>query len=197
MADFLTLSEASDRLNVHPTTLRRWADHGDILVMVTPGGHRRFPVTEIERLKLGSGSANVEDSIEVLIQNALSSTREGLKDSSRKAWVDSMDEEEKNQKRESGREVMALLSEFIKSDNDDERILNRAKELGAEYGHGAYRSGMTMSTVVTATMFFRDKIIEAISSGEERGVVVDALRRTHNFLNSLLIAATDAFEADR
>ena len=39
---WLTLSEAAEQLGVHPTTLRRWADNGDIPVSVTPGGHRRF-----------------------------------------------------------------------------------------------------------------------------------------------------------
>ena len=47
--DWLGLNEASKRLGVHPTTLRRWADTGEIAVMVTPGGHRRFAVAEIER----------------------------------------------------------------------------------------------------------------------------------------------------
>jgi excisionase family DNA binding protein len=49
-ADLLSLSDAAALLGVHPVTLRRWADQGDVLVMVTPGGHRRFPRTEIERL---------------------------------------------------------------------------------------------------------------------------------------------------
>ena len=38
---WLSLKAASKKLNVHPTTLRRWADNGDIPVMLTPGGHRR------------------------------------------------------------------------------------------------------------------------------------------------------------
>ena len=37
-ADLLTLSDAAALLGVHPATLRRWADQGDVLVMVTPGG---------------------------------------------------------------------------------------------------------------------------------------------------------------
>ena len=39
---WLTLSQAAQELGVHLTTLRRWADNGDIPVMLTPGGHRRF-----------------------------------------------------------------------------------------------------------------------------------------------------------
>lgn len=39
---WLTLKDASDVLGIHYTTLRTWADNGDIPVFRTPGGHRRF-----------------------------------------------------------------------------------------------------------------------------------------------------------
>ena len=58
-SELLSLTEAASLLGVHPATLRRWADQGDILVMVTPGGHRRFPRSEIDRLR--GASANMED----------------------------------------------------------------------------------------------------------------------------------------
>ena len=40
--NWLTLTQAAKRLNVHPTTLRRWTNNGEIPFMLTPGGHRRF-----------------------------------------------------------------------------------------------------------------------------------------------------------
>ena len=53
----LTLREAADALAVSPNTLRRWGERGRIQVERTAGGHRRFPVSEIERLNAeGSGS---------------------------------------------------------------------------------------------------------------------------------------------
>ena len=193
MGDFLTLSEAAERLDVHPTTLRRWADQGDILVMVTPGGHRRFPVSEIERLRQGS-SEGISGSIELIIQSVLSETRKELKDNGKSKWANSLNEEERNKKRETGREIMSLLSSFIKSEQGDQESLLKAQEIGAQYGKDAREAGMSISTVVSATMFFRDKIIEAFSESEERNGLVEALRRTHHFLNTLLISATKAFE---
>lgn len=53
------LGEAADRLGVHPVTLRRWSESGKIRAVRTPGGHRRFPESEIRRLK-GMGDS-VED----------------------------------------------------------------------------------------------------------------------------------------
>jgi len=39
---WLSLGQASAMLNVHPSTLRRWADGGLVPCQRTPGGHRRF-----------------------------------------------------------------------------------------------------------------------------------------------------------
>ncbi|MBF8286101.1 MAG: DNA binding domain protein, excisionase family [Anaerolineales bacterium] len=46
---WVSIKEAAQWLGVHPTTLRRWVDAGEIPVMLTPGGHRRFSVSDIER----------------------------------------------------------------------------------------------------------------------------------------------------
>jgi len=48
--EFLTPAEAAHRLRVSPITLRSWAEKGLIQVQVTAGGHRRYPLAEIERL---------------------------------------------------------------------------------------------------------------------------------------------------
>ena len=49
-AAWLSLHEASQRLNVHPATLREWADRGRIRTFRTPGGHRRFSVEDVDAL---------------------------------------------------------------------------------------------------------------------------------------------------
>jgi excisionase family DNA binding protein len=46
----LSLGPASRLLGVHPDTLRRWADEGRIETFLSPGGHRRFDVRELERV---------------------------------------------------------------------------------------------------------------------------------------------------
>ena len=46
--EVLRLSEAAALLGVHPDTLRRWADAGQVPCTRTPGGERRFTRTDIE-----------------------------------------------------------------------------------------------------------------------------------------------------
>ena len=44
------LNEAAKLLGVTPKTLREWDRVGKIEVIKTPGGHRRVPISEIERI---------------------------------------------------------------------------------------------------------------------------------------------------
>jgi len=48
--DLLSPNEAAKRLSVSPITLRNWADKGLIRAVTTLGGHRRYPLREVERL---------------------------------------------------------------------------------------------------------------------------------------------------
>ncbi|MCZ6765332.1 MAG: helix-turn-helix domain-containing protein, partial [bacterium] len=69
---WLSLGEAARRLNVHPTTLRRWASNGDIPVMVTPGGHRRFAPADVERIaQIHHGVQRVPDIKKIFASEAL------------------------------------------------------------------------------------------------------------------------------
>lgn len=53
----LTPAETAKRLRVSPVTLRLWADKGLLRVHATAGGHRRYPLSEVERLLRGPGAA--------------------------------------------------------------------------------------------------------------------------------------------
>jgi len=43
----LTLSEACERLCIHPNTIRKWDRQGKIRVVRTVGGRRRVPESEV------------------------------------------------------------------------------------------------------------------------------------------------------
>jgi excisionase family DNA binding protein len=50
MKHHLTPGEAAERLGVHVSTLNRWADAGHLETYRTPGGHRRFRVSDVNRM---------------------------------------------------------------------------------------------------------------------------------------------------
>ena len=47
----LTPAQAANALGVSIDTLRRWEKAGKITVRRTPGGQRRFPTSEVDRLR--------------------------------------------------------------------------------------------------------------------------------------------------
>ncbi len=60
---YLTPNQVAELLMVTPTAVRQWAEKGELSALTTPGGHRRFLPSEVDRfahqrgLTLNSGSA--------------------------------------------------------------------------------------------------------------------------------------------
>src|SRR5439155_13174276 len=80
MADangWLTLREACARLDVHPATLRQWADRGRLRAFRTPGGHRRFSAEDVEAL-LATLSSAPSPEVQLLLDATLGRARREL-----------------------------------------------------------------------------------------------------------------------
>ncbi len=196
----LTLKEAAGRLNVHPATLRRWADNGDVLVMVTPGGHRRFPVSEIERLV---GDRSVTESSEAvgsnLVEAALQNARAEIAEHPDYAWMAEMSETERIQMRSMGRHVMSLLERFVGEDEDDAILIQAAESMGREYASSTRGFGMNLPAVLQAMTFFRDRILEAAvalpaAARMDQAAGQRLIRRVNTFLNTILLSLAESFE---
>ncbi|NNF59141.1 MAG: helix-turn-helix domain-containing protein [Rhodothermaceae bacterium] len=200
-SELLSLTEAATLLGVHPATLRRWADQGDILVMVTPGGHRRFPRTEIDRLR--GVSAHAEDDAafaQHLVDQALAHTRVQLEAQHDAAWVTGFDASERDAKRESGRRLMQLLRQLLAADDDEQGpILDEVRALGQTYADDAHRSNMGLTDTLRAVTFFRDQILESTLAGPD-AMPMDqeagrrAIQRINAFFSAILLAVAAAFD---
>ena len=200
-SELLSLTDAATLLGVHPTTLRRWADQGDILVMVTPGGHRRFPRTEIDRLRGASAHAENEDQFaQHLVDRALAHTREQLTQQRDATWVTGFNASERDAKRESGRRLMQLLGQLLAaSDSKLEPLLDEVRTIGGTYAEDALRIDMGITDVLRAITFFRDQILESTLAGPD-AVPMDqkagrrAIQRINTFFSAMLLAVAAAFD---
>lgn len=67
----LTSADAAIRLSVGVTAVKRWADEGRLACVRTAGGHRRFRLSDIERLRRGTGA--VEDEWDTWIDTLVNS----------------------------------------------------------------------------------------------------------------------------
>ena len=195
----LSLSEAADQLGVHPATLRRWAKAGDVVYVLTPGGHRRFPVSEIRRLTRGHASRDDVALRASLESQAMMQTRSALVRQRDMDWIAGMEETDKEKQREVGRQVMGLLMQFVVTEDDGADLLLEAIRMGEVYAEMTSSAGLTLSQTIQALMFFRDNIIESIvDMPESVRARPDAnrrlLRRANMFLNEILLGVTEASE---
>lgn len=200
----LALKEAAERLDVHPATLRRWADKGEIEVVLTPGGHRRFPVSEIARLRsrssaaMGEASGGVHYSYDSSLADAtLEHTRQGINEQSGASWREGLDDEDIQEKRALGRRLVELVTKYLH--NDDASIVVEARAIGRLYGKSARESGLGLTDALKATFFFRQHIMESVVfSGETGGVRQDidreTLRRLDHFLNAVELSIAEVLE---
>lgn len=143
------LGEAAERLGVHPVTLRRWSESGKIRAVRTPGGHRRFPESEIRRLKgmdeaeeAGDGrsdregvearggtsrhiSNDTQDDADAsgvssrLRDSALEYTRRDLQGDTQASWARDLAPEDREEKRLLGRRLMGLMMQYVSRDEDE------------------------------------------------------------------------------
>lgn len=173
---WLTLSQAAQLLGVHPTTLRRWADSGSIPVKVTPGGHRRFLQAELEATLADEPTGEAAPSDEsqavqpagiapavtgrVWADFALVETRARLVRQPPPSWLEAFDERDRDEKRELGRRLMALLMQHISTPDNDQQLLIEAKSIAVRYAQNCVMAGLSAAEGLQATTFFRDTMTE-------------------------------------
>ena len=197
----LTLKQAATRLGVHPATLRRWADQGDILVVVTPGGHRRFPQSEIERLthRRQAKPPEADTLRRTLERQALTHTRAEIAEHSDERWITQLDEQAREEQRQLGRRVMGLMMQYVSVNDDAADLLREARSIGHTYAEMTQRTGLGLSQTLQAMMFFRENVVESVvllpeSVRARPEANQRLLRRVNTFLNAILLGVTESYE---
>jgi len=197
---WLAITEAAQRLGVHVTTLRRWADDGDIPVMLTPGGHRRFSSMEIENFRRDRYRIKGLYGFEKLWADAaLSHTRAEILSQSDMRWLTSFDELEREHNRRMGRRMMGLLLQFVSLDEGGEEILEESRAMGREHAEDAIVLGLPSRDALRATMFFRDSVMEAAMDLPDTmnirpEVNTRILRRVNEIFNAFLLAVAETYD---
>jgi excisionase family DNA binding protein len=186
---WLSLSAASEYLGVHPTTLRRWADNGDITVMFTPGGHRRFLVAELDAFSARRQSlmGNSQVAAEWAFR-ALQTTREEVGRHGEEQWMNAFDSDMRDVNRRMGQQLLDLTMQYISAMEEDlPQLQEQAREMGCQYGKMARDSGLPLTDALEATLFFRDVLVEtALQMPEDLPIKTKANVRLMRKINQLL-----------
>ncbi len=202
MIQWLTLKEASEFLGIHFTTLRKWADEGEIRVFRTPGGHRRFSVADLRRfLQERVRQETVTDS-DAFLTVAVDRVREELQKVPHDLghWAYQVDESARDLQRQRGRRLFALAISYALKPNQRDRVLAEARQLGLEYGREAAESRLGLMETGRAVQFFRTQLNQVLHSSETSHVL-DAddvrVRQTIDaFLDEVLYAVLSGYEQE-
>jgi excisionase family DNA binding protein len=196
---WLTLSEVSRLLGVHPSTVRSWANQGFLPVHRTNGGHRRFLNSEVE-LWMQSQRVVGPPDVHLVMQNALRNTRFHISEGMLKeeGWYNKLDEEAREQYRESGR---SLLQGLMSSMSEDTGAAGAAAEaLGYEYASRGRRCGLSAVEATHAFLFFRNVLLESMLAVYEAASIhspkawSDTFLRMTAFTDQILITLMETYE---
>ena len=200
---WLTLREAAERLGVHPTTLRQWADAGLIPAFRTPGGHRRFAREDVEaflRERVQGHSGALPQPAQHLLGEALSTVRQRLSTERQRAlWYRAFDEATRQRKREEGRMLFSLALQYITKPEERERILAQVHRLGYRYGEESVRFNVPLVEALRAIFFFESTLLDTL---DVRGDLINGQspaslrveRGVQDFIREVVYAVATGYE---
>lgn len=198
--NWLTLTEVSKLLGIHPSTVRNWADQGVLPVHRTQGGHRRFMRNEINLWMQAQRVKKPEES-EGMIQNALSFARIQISEAhlEQQRWYQKIDQAGRASYRRSGR---TLVQGLIRSQVLDEKAAEaEARVVGVDYASNGRRFGLTTLEAIQAFLFFRNVLQEAAYHAYESAAVQspyawgDMFRDINRYTDRILVTIIETYQA--
>ncbi len=162
---WVSLARACEILGVNESTVRRWADSGEIQVFRTPGGHRRFDEAELQEL-VETGGRRPERTLE---SAALSRIRRQLHSNKADArWYRETDADERDALRPLGRRLVEIVDDYIAKRGRRNELEEEVSAIGDAYGAELQRRGMPLSQAIQAFTFFRRSLDETAKQLAER-----------------------------
>ena len=161
---WVNIARACEVLGVNESTVRRWADAGQIRCFRTPGGHRRFSERELLDLVEGrsGGRRELEEAAVSRIRRELSSGR------GEAGWYEQMASDERETLRPLGRRLAELVDDDIARRGPRAEIEREVDAIGERYGQLLFERGMPLSQAIEAFTFFRRSLDEAAKRLSER-----------------------------
>lgn len=176
------------------STLRRWADRGQIPSFTTPGGHRRFPAGAVRAL-VPAGRAR---------RPPLAPSTELMARAYRRARpqpplaLAALNEEDRTQFRERGTQLVGDLLAYLDAEHGE---LGVAEQHARDYGVEALRLGASLTDTVEGFLRFRKPFIDELAvlarrrrldTAEATALLVDAESALDRLLVALMTGHTNS-----
>ncbi len=202
---WLTLSAAAALLGVHASTLRLWADQGDIASTRTAGGHRRFRRADVEAFAAVRREARTigASTGQIIAENALGRARMQMAEGRlrNETWYLELDDARRARFRDAGRRLLGVLVRHLSG--EDPAALHEGAELGRVYNRLGREANLPLHERVRVFLMFSgflyQSVIDQYRSTGQRGASQWATlhARTQGLTNAALLALIADAEAER
>lgn len=202
--EWISLSDASRILGVAPATVRRWSDAGRLRVFTTPGGHRRFSRSSLERLLPADRSRRPSVGAAGLTPSRLARVyrRAGRDAVPQLPWVLALTDDQRVVFRERGHLLAASLLQYLDASQPEaaSHHLAESTRSAEEYGGVAAGLGLSLSQTVEAFLRFRapfhhELAVAARRRGFDTPETTDLLETAERAMDRLLVATMTGHES--
>jgi excisionase family DNA binding protein len=200
--NWLTLGAASALLGVSESTVRRWADSGEIRSFRTSGGHRRVLEDDLRQIISSTVPAPSRDSGRIS-DLALARVKRRLVRGRQRhgmAVFDDLASDVRDRLRLMGRQLVDLFARYIASDTRGDRFNEDARTIGREYGRTLVQSRVGLTTAVVTINTMRGTLEQtAVQIANESGLstedAVEAIDRVLRLADTVLEGMAEIYEA--
>ncbi|HYM67687.1 MAG TPA: helix-turn-helix domain-containing protein [Patescibacteria group bacterium] len=187
---WLSLEEAARRLDVHPPTLRDWADKGRIRTFRTPGGHRRFTEADVAAL-----AAEPAPDLSLFMNATVGHARLAASGGrlAGESWYSRFDEAAKTRQRELGTDLVHALVAYL--GDADRSWASEIKLLGTRYADLARDTGLSLGDAMRAFHLFEGLVrasVNQLTAARASGPA-DLEQNVGWFLNEVQVAMVESF----
>ena len=191
-SNWISIGEASRIIGVTEVTLRQWSDNGFIKVFITPGGHRRYNIEEVQAFVKSHENKIGSQEIAAIIGKDNTSHKEiGLNIIKTFPNYKNFSPDIIKELGILGKQTLGMVTDYVKAPDEYERLLTVADEIGIGYGKILMQAEVSMPNAVLSFVAHRTPIISTIMEIlDHRNValedVTDAVPHIDNLLNQSL-----------
>lgn len=196
----VSIREASHILGVNEVTLRQWTDEGKLRAFITPGGHRRYSVTDLKKFTRASRKMLGIKDLAVEIEDTSAMHREiARKFFESNTSCQKPDFDTQRRFAELGRSLLELMVKYVSEPSNRENTIASAREVGAGFGKVLAGLGLPITDSVTAFLSHRDPFMIAATHMIAkrqliRGNLMEAIPLANKFIDETLVCMISAYQ---